>query len=162
MKLSELIGILKKFSTSMIEMYDPIEPVILKHFEERYKLILPTELEELLLLHNGINLMGTEIYGITSFSNRYDLKKCYEFEHEVGNKMPLFYLPFSPDGYGNHYCFDLSSKSSKEKPIIFWQHDCLYSLKEEPEVVNNNLNDWIKEVMIDWTLDDYNYDGTEK
>jgi hypothetical protein len=88
------------------------------------------------------------------------LDNLYRIEHfEVGNPMPLEFFPFSPDGGGNHYCFDLSNHDDK---VYFWQHDYEYADKTEVECCNNSFYEWIQEVLIDWTLEDYNYDGSEK
>jgi hypothetical protein len=32
----------------------------------------------------------------------------------------------------------------------------------EVETCNQSFTEWIDEVMIEWTLEEYNYDGTEK
>ena len=47
-------------------------------------------------------------------------------------------------------------------PIVFWQWDYLYEDIKEVETCNSSFLDWIQEVVIDWTLEDYNYDGSEK
>jgi hypothetical protein len=121
---------------------------------------LPETFKELLRQYNGINLIGTEINGIDINYGDSSLDKLYHNEHfEVEYPMPLELFPFSPDGRGNHYCFDLSLNNDK---VLFWQHDFNYSDKSEIEVCNNSFLEWVKEVLIDWTLEDYNYDGSEK
>ena len=37
-------------------------------------------------------------------------------------------VPFSPDGYGNHYCFDV-----KNHNIVFWEHDSDY-IQNKPDI----------------------------
>jgi hypothetical protein len=76
--------------------------------------------------------------------------------------MPKYFLPFSPDGYGNHYCLDFSRIKNEICPIVFWQHDFKYENLTEVETCNNSFVDWVNEVLIEWTLEEYNYDGTEK
>lgn len=113
--------------------------------------------------YNDISLYGVNVYGIKESKGSYSLEECYLFEHyEVENEMPLYLVPFSPDGGGNHYCFDTKLVDATSCPIVFWQHDFSYSEESPPEIVNTSLTAWIKEVMIDWTLEDYNYDGTPR
>ncbi len=47
-------------------------------------------------------------------------------------------------------------------PVVFWQHDFIYRNTGEAEECNDSFINWIKEVMIEWTLEEYNYDGTGK
>jgi hypothetical protein len=71
-------------------------------------------------------------------------------------------LPFSPDGAGNHYCLNLSKLQNGLAPVVFWQHDAQYNNEDELETCNPNFYEWVKEVMIDWTCEDTNYDGSDK
>lgn len=163
MNIYEVLVELEKFSNEILSLGSPLEEGIIINFEKKYNIVLPVDYKILLRKYNGVNLYGTEIYGIDQSEKSYSLEQNYLFEHnEVGNGMPLYLVPFSPDGGGNHYCFDTRFNTEDSCPIIFWQHDYLYSEKDPPEVVNPSLADWIKEVMIDWVLDEYNYDGSEK
>lgn len=163
MTVKEVLEEIKKFSKEVLFLGNSIEDNVIENFEFRHNLKLPTEYKILLKECNGIELMGTVIYGLHNQSNVYDLEKCYLFEHfEVENKMPAKLIPFSPDGSGNHYCFDMTMGNAIFSPIIFWQHDYAYTRDDIPEIVYGSLADWMKEVMIDWTLEDYNYDGSEK
>lgn len=74
--------------------------------------------------------------------------------------MPLEFLPFSSDGRGNHYCLDLSRLKGGSCPVIFWQWDFQYPNIEAVETCNESFYDWLDEVMIGWTLEEYNYDGS--
>jgi cell wall assembly regulator SMI1 len=76
--------------------------------------------------------------------------------------MPHHFLPFSNDGRGNHYCLDLSRLTGQSCPVVFWQWNYDYASLEEVEACNDNFVSWVKEVMIDWTLEMYNYDGSKK
>ena len=106
--------------------------------------------------------MGKVVYGIDDGSGRYSLEDCYQFEHfEVGNPMPDFLIPFSPDGAGNHYCFDSRQCNEESCNIIFWQHDLELEINEV-EVVNSSFAHWVKEVVIEWTLEDFDYSGNPK
>lgn len=162
MNITETINELKKFSSKILTLGNPCDEKLIAGFEIKYNLNLPADFKLLLKKHNGVDLFGTNIYGIKEINSRYSLEECYVFEHfEVENKMPAHLVPFSPDGGGNHYCFE-TNPNNDLCPIVFWQHDYNYSDDDLPEVTNKNLADWIKEVMIKWTLEDYNYDGSEK
>lgn len=162
MRITEAINELKKFSNKILTLGDPCDEKLIAEFEIKYNLNLPIDFKHLIKKHNGVDLLGTSIYGIKDIDSSYSLEECYLFEHfEVENKMPAHLVPFSPDGAGNHYCFD-TKLNTDSCPIVFWQHDYNYSDDDLPEVTNNNLAEWIEEVMIKWTLEDYNYDGSEK
>lgn len=69
---------------------------------------------------NGFSLMGDEVLGITK--NKYDLVNAYQFEHyEVINSQYEYLIPFSPDGFGNSYCFDTRIKTNQgfSNQIVF-------------------------------------------
>lgn len=156
---------LSKFDTSVLELNNPIaSSQLIKEFENKFDVILPQEYKDLLSIHNGIFVMGDGILGI-DLDNRRDLYNTYYFEHfEVENTMPRYFIPFSPDGFGNHYCFDtrVQTNGGYSNQIVFWQHDYLYDKGEYPEVTHESLTDFIREVMIDWILEDYDYNGNEK
>ena len=161
MSIISVLSELRNFSGGMLHLGAPVDEKEILQLEGKFNVLLPEDYKALLKEHNGLSLLGTEIYGIenTSFS----LQECYNFEHyEVENPMPLYLIPFSPDGAGNHYCFDTRINKEGCCPIVFWQHDYAYTVDDEPEMVNSNLEEWIREVMIEWTLEHYDYDGTEK
>lgn len=161
-KCEFLIEELSKFADDLLYLGPPILDDRLEIFEKKIGFFLPFDFKYLLTKHNGISLNGTEIYGIDVALRGSSLDALYEWEHyEAGNPMPEIFFPFSPDGFGNHYCLDLSKLSDGLCPIVFWQHDCDHTLYEV-ELCNNSFSDWIKEVMIACTLEEYNYDGTEK
>ena len=163
MNIVEALEEVSKFSSDILSVGEPVQENKIAAFEKKYNLLLPSDYKILLRRYNGIDLVGTNIYGIDEGSSSYSLEQSYLFEHyEVANEMPLHLVPFSPDGGGNHYCFDTRCSDVTSCPIVFWQHDFSYSDESPPEVVNASLADWMKEVMIDWTLENYNYNGTEK
>jgi hypothetical protein len=160
MDIKSAIIELTKFSGQLFDHGEPIQEKEIWTFEERHKFRLPEDFKTMLRMFNGVALGGTEVYGI---SVGYSLEECYEFEHyEVGNQMPVYLVPFSPDGAGNHYCFDTRKKNKDSCLIVFWQHDYSYSDADTPEVTNDSFADWIKKEMIDWTLEYYDYEGNEK
>lgn len=160
--MEEAISELLKFSSKILTLGNPITDDRIERFEKSYGLELPLDFRLLLSRYNGIDLMGTEIYGFyEDLAN--SLEDTYQFEHfKVVVPQWTHLLPFSPDGGGNFYCLDLSKSSGDECPIIFWVSNFTYSESDLPEIVNENLSKWIKEVMIKWTLEDYDYDGNER
>jgi cell wall assembly regulator SMI1 len=162
-KCESIIKELSKFSDGLLYLGPPIPGNRLEVFEKKIGFFLPSDFKYLLIKHNGISLSGTEVYGIDKALRGSSLDEVYHFEHDlVDNEMPIHYLPFSPDGFGNHYCLDLSKIVDGVSPVIFWQHDYFYKNLDEVEVCNVSFTEWINEVLIAWTLEDYNYDGTEK
>lgn len=159
--ISEVFEELQKFSSNLYELYPPIEKETIISFEKKHNVTLPNDYKLFLSKTNGIDFMGSVVFGIFDDSVFKSLGGAYLFEHfEVGNPMPSNLIPFSPDGAGNHYCFE--SNDNRAGKIIFWQHDYLYTENDSPEVVNESFADWMKEVVIDWTLEDYDYSGNKK
>lgn len=160
MKKEQIINELLKFDSALIELGESVLDDRFEKFEQQLNYLLPETFKSLLKQYNRISLFGETINGLDDCYGDASLDKLYQIEHfEVGNPMPLEFFPFSPDGAGNHYCFDLSIGEDK---VYFWQHDIEYEDKTEIELCNNSFYEWIKEVLIDWTLEDYNYDGSEK
>lgn len=154
---------LHKFDDELVEFNPPVDPQLIIEFEKRHMVRLPNDYKKLIHLTNGFSLMGSEVLGLDPKQNVNSLENVYQFEHyKVGNPQPEYLIPFCNDGRGNHYCFDTKKINSEgNSEIVFWQHDIDYSLGD-PEIVNADLTEWVQEVVIDWTLEDYNYDGTKK
>lgn len=158
-----VINELVRFSGNLISFGLPIEDDRLELLEQQIGFNLPTDFKFIIKKFNGISLMGTSVLGIGHQFGGASLNAVYHFEHfEASNKMPKNLLAFSPDGRGNHYCLNLSKIRNGVCPVVFWQWDCNYTNEEEIEVCNGSFIDWIHEVMIGWTLEEYNYDGSEK
>lgn len=161
--IEELIQQLRLFSRELINLQPPADEVEILKFEEKFGFQLPKDYKTFLKVHNGLSLMGVTIYGVDSGSLSFSLEKSYLFEHdEVDHPMPEYFIPFSPDGSGNHYCFDLRTCNLESCEIVFWQHDFIYNDEDKPEVVYSNFADWVEEVVINWTLEDYDYNGNSK
>ena len=159
--IEQLVQQLELFATELISSEPPINEEEIFRLETKFKLQLPNDYKAFLRVHNGFSLMGVVIYGIRN--NNFDLEQCYLFEHhEVNNPMPKHLVAFSPDGTGNHYCFDLRKCNSESCEVVFWQHDSFYDDEHEPEVVNSSFAEWVQEVVIAWTLEDYDYNGNKK
>lgn len=75
---------------------------------------------------------------------------------------PGYLSPFSPDGRGNFYCFDTRAVGNDSCPIVFWVSNYEYQVDDVPETTNGSFVDWMSEVVLDWTLEDYNYDGSPR
>lgn len=163
-KLNKIIAELRKFSNNMIAWEAPVSLIAVEAFENEIGFSLPSDYIDFLSISNGLT-MSTDIVGIFNDAEHYDLIKMYEFEHkDVYNPMPSYLVPFSPDGFGNHYCFDTSRPTCNGKSceIVFWQHDLEYDEKHAPEITHICFLDFIQEIMINDTLKYYDYDGNEK
>ncbi|MDO5666074.1 MAG: SMI1/KNR4 family protein [Bacteroidia bacterium] len=165
LEIENIIRELKKFSDNILTLNPPINPELIIKFEKKYQLELPNDYKYLLSQSNGINLMGDEVLGITFSDYGYDLASTYEFEHFDNQIHQFDYLiPFSPDGGGNFYCFDIRKKTNDDDSckIVFWYSNYEYSETDEPEITHDNLSNFINECIIGWTLEDYDYDGNRK
>lgn len=157
MNIKTLINEFEKFSSSIRGKTDPVSQYDLEEYINSHSFVFPNEYIQLLSYSNGISLMGDEIYGIGSTCLDRSIEEVYMIEHTlVSNPMPPSIIPFSPDGFGNHYCFN-----SKDDSILFWQHDlpCEVNLKN---FVYPSLFCMIKEVFFDWTLANWDYDGRKR
>lgn len=134
----------------------PADEARFKAFGERLGYGLPVDFVYFLTKHNSFDAGGTEVYGLDPAYGEQSLDRVYLFEHDDAamNPMPPHFLPFSGDGAGNHYCLDLQRLQNGTCPVVFWQHDARYKHLGEVETCNDTFTDWVKEVMIDWTLDD--------
>ena len=158
--INSVIDEILKFSTKVLTVTDGITEDKIMAFEEKYSLTLPNDYKALLKRTNGLSLMGTVVYGIYDESVYMSLGRAFTIEHsEVENEMPAYLIPFSPDGGGNHYCFDSTRCEEKSCKVIFWQYDRSYSEENPPETVNDSFAAWAKEVLVDWTLEDFDYNG---
>ena len=152
--------ILLKFGSRVLDIKDGISQDKIQEFELAHNFAFPNDFKKFLRKTNGLSLVGTIIYGIYGDSEPFSLEEAFRFEHfEVENEMPIHFIPFSPDGAGNHYCFDISRCNENSCKVIFWQHDLTYTDDFLPEEVSDSFVDWAKEVLIDWKLEDIDYDG---
>jgi hypothetical protein len=162
--VSNLISALKKFSPSIIDLGEKIIDNRISDFEEKLGINLPEDYKFLLSNLNGFSLMGTEVYGVYSQSEKpLSLETVYKIEHfEVQMPQPSYLVPFSPDGRGNFYCFDTRTVEYDSCPIVFWVSNYEYQGDDVPEITNGSFVDWVSEVVLDWTLEDYDYDGSPR
>lgn len=156
---------LSKFSERVITFNSPVNESLILKFEKENDILLPEEYKQLLSISNGLNLMGDEIFGLYDIENTYDLFEAYRFEHfDVIRPMPKYLIPFSPDGGGGFYCFDTRIYTNKgfSNQIVFWSTGYIYTDVDQPEVTHNSMCDFIQECFIEWTLEDYDYNGNER
>ena len=147
-RINKVLEQLHQFSEDEIEFRPPVIPEKVSAFEAKHGIVLPEDYKYLLSITNGLSLMGDYILGIGNPTTAEDLESVFHFEHfECGNPMPLHLIPFCPDGFGNHYCFDAHHGN-----IVFWQHDVDYT-KSSPDVVYSDLSALLQEIFIDWNLE---------
>jgi cell wall assembly regulator SMI1 len=162
-KLNEIFEELMKFNPRLRTFKEGISQEKIQAFEAGHNLSLPNDYKEFLKRTNGFSLRGTTIYGIYDDSKTFSLNEAFQIEHfEVENVMPMHFIPFSPDGGGNHYCFDVSRSNQNSCKVVFWQHNLSYDDEFLPEEISDSFVDWAKEVLIDWKLEDYDYDGNDR
>src|SRR5258705_11053081 len=102
MNIDNTIIEIEKFSKAILSVGSTIEDYKITDFETKYSITLPNDYKTFARKCNGLELFGTKIYGIKENDNKYSLHESYVFEHyEVENAMPLYLVPFSPDGGGN-------------------------------------------------------------
>jgi hypothetical protein len=160
--MEKLINELLKFSDDILEVGSNIDDNRIEDFEKLNNLKLPNDFKQFIKKVNGFSLMGTEVYGFDMTKSE-SLEKVYHFEHfEVIYPQYLYLVPFSPDGRGNFYCLDTSKLSNDSCPIVFWVSNYEYTESDTPETTHKSFLDWVQEIAIDWILEDYNYDGSEK
>ena len=167
LEINSIVNHLKKFSPEVLELRSPVIESTIKNFERKYNIILPYDYKYLLSITNGFTLMGNEIYGISDNISHLsmDLSSAYEFEHnDVYIPQYDYLIPFSPDGMGNFYCFDIRDLIDGNIlcNIVFWQSNYIYTSNNQPEITHKNLSEYINECIIEWTLDDYDYNGNPR
>ena len=94
-----------------------------------------------------------------------DLALIGRFEsYEVIVPQYEYLIPFSPDGFGNFYCFDTRVKTNggDSNQIVFWYSNYEYSESDPPEVTHQGLADFIKDWIIVSNLEYYDYNGDKR
>jgi len=165
-KCDKFIENFNKFSKSIKFIGNEVDNSIIFEFNKKFENKIPSDFLYILKNMNGFSLMGTEVLGFhNNEENTDDLTKIYHREHFlVELTMPDYFIPFSPDGYGNYYCLDISRYNEDDFlcPIVFWEYGHSFVNGNDIETSHSSFIDWLEEVIINWTLEDYNYDGTQK
>jgi hypothetical protein len=156
---------LGKFAPDVCEWGNPVNPALVVAFERANGLALPADYRAIVARVNGFSVMGNEVYGLHGPDEPASLEAVYRIEHvEVQVPQPAYLVPFSPDGGGNFYCFDTrySSTATSSCPVVFWVSNYRYTEADPPEVVYPSFLAFVQEVIIAWTLEDYDYEGNER
>jgi cell wall assembly regulator SMI1 len=158
-----VIDELLKFSPIVLTTSEGVTEEAIGEFEKNHNLVLPNDYKILLRRTNGLDLMGSTVYGIYDESVVMSLGAVFKFEHDgVENEMPDNLIPFSPDGRGNHYCFDSTKCDGQSCKVIFWDHDLIYDEENPPEIVNDSFAAWANQVLIEWILEQYDHNGNPR
>lgn len=146
----KLIMELREYDSSIVSFEDAASEQHITETESHIGRALPVEYKEFVRRHNGLDFtcdyilrVGNDVQPVA-----YSLNDVYDFEHcDAYNPMPPDLIPFAPDGYGNHYCFDMAQNGA----VVFWQHDLQYGSDRHPKVVYKSMAEMIREVFIDWS-----------
>ena len=71
------------------------------------------------------------------------LENLRQEQEEVGNPMPSGIIPFSPNGWGDHYCLDYTSPNDIPW-VCLWRHDYA-SVRPLPETPT--FFEWLQETI---------------
>jgi cell wall assembly regulator SMI1 len=162
--LEQIIDEIKTFDSSLYHFYDGAMLDSISGLEKKLRYKLPKDFKEFLLLTNGADTYGGEIYGIREGKKYEDLYGNYIAEKdEVDNPIREYYLPITPDGMGNHECLDLKSISPDGKTcnVIFWQHDWFYEPEDQPDIDAHSFTEYLENVLKNIS-NNYNCDGSGK
>ncbi len=158
--IQNVVSEILKFSDKLLTIYEPANLAEIQLFEKEIGISLPEDYKIFLRRTNGLELTVTIVYGIVDMPVHLSLSNAYNIEHnEVENEMPSHLIPFSPDGRGNHYCFDSNKCDGQSCNVVFWEYNLADSNEYVPEVVYDSFASWAEEVLIRWKLKKYDYDG---
>lgn len=156
---------LLEFNPTLISVSPSLDKEEIEEFENVHQLLLPADYKFFLTLCNGFSLLGHTVFGINKSNSNpeEDLLNIYIREHrEVDYPMLDHLIPFSPNGRGDHYCFNtLKLDKNSMCPVVFWQWDYSYFHKDDIDETNPSFTSWLTE-LIDEILEDYTYDGEIK
>lgn len=151
MSLAELFSLIReKFPDSTVAG-GKVNDLDIINAEQELGLQLPADYKTFLIEFNGIIIQSDEIFGINTSYSHLDILQIYIREHtEVEYPMPNHLIPFSPNGRGDHYCFDISAIDSNGIcPILFWQWDYSFFNPHDIDKTHNSFTDWLKELLTD-------------
>ena len=150
--LENIIAEIKKIDNEISTIYLGINEIKINDLEDRLGMKFPKEFKDFLNLCNGFEIMSDKIYGIHPEDKNLDLFSNYMWEkEESGNPIYKYLLPISPDGFGNHYCLDLTTLDENKETckIVFWQHDFYYSESEAPDLECETFLEFLIELVND-------------
>jgi cell wall assembly regulator SMI1 len=73
------------------------------------------------------------------------VQKTEKLRHSGRPNLPQYLVPFSPDGWGNHYCLDTSQLRQGECPVVFWNHE--RDQDQQPQQTQATFVDWLDEAI---------------
>jgi hypothetical protein len=161
----DVIAELKRFSSRVFKPNRPANQDLIAEFESKYKVTLPSDYKYLVLQMDGFKLFWNSVYGLAAVAGEEFLGRVYEREHfEVAVPQFAHLVPFHNDGSGNFYCFDTKKMTADglSCPVVFWTSNYSYDEKDLPEKVNENFAHWVEEVMIEWSLEEFDYEGNRR
>jgi cell wall assembly regulator SMI1 len=164
-KVEAMLAELRKFSSDIATLNGPADKKIIEIFETDMQLVLPDDYKYAMKLVNGFSIMGDGVFGFFGKAVTQSLESTYDYEHfEVQYPQPAYLVPFSTDGGGNFYCFDTRYRTQDKTscPVVFWHSNYQYSDDDTPEIVNDGFVDFVNDVIIGWTLKEYDYTGNER
>src|SRR5689334_907562 len=95
--INEIVKQLEMFSEEIIDFNNKASEADLLALETKLRISLPKDYKTFLKIYNGFSLLGITIYGVGD-SKPVSLEEVFETEHnQVGNPMPSYLIPFSPD-----------------------------------------------------------------
>ena len=148
-KLQKIIKWLNKIPSNLwgMEEYQEIREKDVTTIEKKLFYVLPKDFKFFLLNYNWIIIPWDYIYCIKIRDGEFifDLYKNSIDEYNSLNPMPKYLVPFSPNGRGDHYCFN-----KKDDKIYFWQHDapeCDWNPDYECDTFTEWLETSIKEAL---------------
>jgi len=164
-EIDSLVAELRRFSPGIAELGTAVDSQLVAQFEREHHFALPNDYKLTIAQINGFSVMGAEVYGLYGKTSALSLGSVYQREHpDVFYPQPYYLIPFSSDGGGNFYCFDTRLKSANEQssPVVFWVSNYPYTENDSPAITNDSFLDFVREVIIGWTLEEYDYEGNER
>ncbi|MEM9889094.1 MAG: SMI1/KNR4 family protein [Bacteroidota bacterium] len=153
-RIDEIVALLERISKENFEAQRGLTEEEIEKSEIELGISFPVDFRYFLSKMNGISLYGElvlpalvteENLSEVSIS---DVMKWERFE--AVNPLPEYFLPFNPNGRGDHYCFDLRKKNKDGVcPVIFWQWDYSYHHPNDIEETNEDFTSWVQEVIED-------------
>ena len=127
--------------------YMPATEKDIQEVESLLKVEFPEGYREYQLKFGNADLWGSEIYSVLPLNGkRLNIFGITEMERkEAYPPMPRHLIPFSDNGGGDSYCFDMETYKSGICNVVFWDHEKDES--QEPEILGNDIHN-IKEYLL--------------
>lgn len=114
--------------------------VSIRGVEAQLGVQLPDDFKEFLQAF-GASSWPEMIYGISSRQG-FDIVYQTNWERiEAAPPLPEHIIPFSPDGWGNHYCLDTASHGT----VIFWNHED--TAEQAVEMTHESFTVWLEDAL---------------